>query len=684
MRLVQPGFCLLALVVVSGAAQAQLSVRQTLKDVWVASSGSLFQVDYNGVAGGGLVRTNPGETSRSFQALAFELPTLSRETSSARNLVAVDGTTLRRYADGANGTPPESLFDAGGAPSSLKVVNTVAVTPAGTVLFSGYSKPKRVFELWELDPALPVNHPQRVRLKVTGAPQLTDTVFVPAEDVVDGSVLSGGGLLAVGGKQLLFFPTNQSYLTFQLLFDSRQLGVKTNTLLTSADLVRTSDTLMIATSERTLLTTSVTPGAVTKFATLPSIPCGNLKTQRVLVRTARSGEIKTSIVSDICGQVLRYDYANAATTLNTPSDTQLSSQGLLALAVGEGNQVLCFDSEPCELTDGFTAEIQTQFDSELLVLQFNDLCDRRVAGAACTVGEVDADNALNFNSLLPLAIQAQLAAEGVTITIPPYMFGAGFNGRFGALIVRPDDIAAVSTWLVHLEIQELLGFELGVSTGLPRTTPTLDLLNQDVAAYAPDSSAYPTVRGFEATPSVTGSGSLSGSLRGGSAIIYGLQYDLQPAGPRSAAGGLSLDWTVQGSPPSCELAQGSQQFTPIAAAEGFFANLAACLFADEEELLRSVIPNGAFFIQANRTSLLHQLGLVEDKLIKALNASGPNSGSETFQAVISQLDHFDDAVAATSFTPQYVIYRNELQARSEVFRFHLLERTYPSLPPGGF
>jgi len=42
------------------------------------------------------------------------------------------------------------------------------------------------------------------------------------------------------------------------------------------------------------------------------------------------------------------------------------------------------------------------------------------------------------------------------------------------------------------------------------------------------------------------------------------------------------------------------------------------------------------------------------------------------------------AISQTVFSPDYVIYKNELAVRSKVFRFHLLDRTYPSLPPNGF
>ncbi len=203
----------------------------------------------------------------------------------------------------------------------------------------------------------------------------------------------------------------------------------------------------------------------------------------------------------------------------------------------------------CALTNGFDAKLQTT--EELLVRQFANLCDPRVAGCNVTTGVVYANNALFLNSLLPQAVQDALkfnpaiTSDDVTITIPPYMFAAGPAGRFGMLIVQSDDAGAAGQVTVELEIDELLGFELGTrstgNTAVPalragrcRTTP-LALLNQDIVAYAPDNPTLPTVanyptpgvRGFEATPVTTGSyNPLVGGLRGFSVVIYGLQHDL--------------------------------------------------------------------------------------------------------------------------------------------------------------
>ena len=248
--------------------------------------------------------------------------------------------------------------------------------------------------------------------------------------------------------------------------------------------------------------------------------------------------------------MLRYDFTTTSTTVSAPYDTEVTSAvaGLVAIAVGEGNVVTCQAGESCALTNGFDAELQTT--EELLVRQFANLCDPRVVGCSAT-GIVDANNVLSLNSLLPQAVQDALkfnpaiTSDDVTITIPPYMFAAGPNGRFGMLIVQSDDAGAAGQVTVELEIDELLGFELGTRStgnteyppfvrGAAATTP-LALLNQDIVAYAPDNPSLPTVAnyptpgvpGFEATPVTTGSyNPLVGGLRGFSVVIYGLQHDL--------------------------------------------------------------------------------------------------------------------------------------------------------------
>ena len=134
-------------------------------------------------------------------------------------------------------------------------------------------------------------------------------------------------------------------------------------------------------------------------------------------------------------------------------------------------------------------------------------------------------------------------------------------------------------------------------TNFPRGTPVDNLLLQDVAAYVPDTDDYLTVRdaGGHADRDV-GVGSLGGSLRGWSAIIYGLRY--------SGLSPVSYTYTTTTKetptpPPKvqiarCDLSAGSQQFTASPDPKKFFANLAACLFNDEEDLVTIAItrPHG--------------------------------------------------------------------------------------------
>ena len=145
------------------------------------------------------------------------------------------------------------VFDtAATAPSSLRYVTAVAVTDTGTILISGYSRPKRVFEIWEITPATS-DTPASAAPRATSTPQLTEAVFVRPEDVVAGSSLAGGGLLATAGKQVLFFRKTGGYMLQRcavVLLDARALGLKGATELTSVDLVRETNTLMLATTER--------------------------------------------------------------------------------------------------------------------------------------------------------------------------------------------------------------------------------------------------------------------------------------------------------------------------------------------------------------------------------------------------------------------------------------------------
>jgi hypothetical protein len=680
-----------------------------LKDVWVATDSGLFEANYFTDPEDTLDSLKselvavPGTFASSARSAAFEAPQLLTG-GAQRNLIAVEGSWLLRFQR-EGGT--QQWFNAGtvGDPG-LTLVNTVAVADDGTVLFSGYSRKKRVYELWALNPET-----FEVRLRATGTPQLTDAVYVGVEDAAAAAFPAagpgGGGLLAATAKAIMYFPEPADGWMSNApaannpapLRDAASLGIKGSTQLLSVDLVRTTKVLMLATSDRKLL---VTAGAAptTFVAALPKPASCTIKTQRLLVRNARGGSDAASVVSDLCGQVLRYDFDATLTAVSAPYDTEVTPAvaGLVAIAVGEGNVVTCEAGESCSLTSGFDAELETT--EELLVRQFANLCDPRVAGCSAT-GIVDGNNVLSLNSLLPEAVKEALEAEDVNITIPPYMFAAGPNGLFGMLIVQGDDAGAAGKVTVELEIDELLGFELGTRStgnteyppfvrGATGTTP-LNLLNQDIVAYAPDNSDLPTVAnyptpglsGFEATPVTTGSyNPLKAGLRGFSVVIYGLQHDLSSAAdrPRGSNGGLSS--LAAGTQRLCNLSVGSQQYVALDLPERFFANLAACLLVDQKSLVSNVIPSFVLTPSA-RSTLVARLTNVEDKLIKALNATGPNSGTTDFNAVLTQLDNYNIQVQGTTFT-SYTVYQNELLVRSEAFRFNLMERTLPSIPIGGF
>ena len=100
-----------------------------------------------------------------------------------------------------------------------------------------------------------------------------------------------------------------------------------------------------------------------------------------------------------------------------------------------------------------------------------------------------------------------------------------------------------------------------------------------------------------------------GSLRGFSAVIYGLQHDTNPPHIREQDGGIpqsTIQLGLTGAPPfgpKCKLEQGNRDTffrrTP-APLRNSSVNLAACLFADEEALLKSttLIPTTAFSVDS--------------------------------------------------------------------------------------
>ena len=677
-----------------GVADAQPA--QSLKDAWLATNDKLLALEDGSLVEKDVDLDPP--PPRAFKAVAFERPTLGTTVLEVRGLIAVDDTEVWRFETNTPDVPPRLLFDAATTAPALRYVTAVAVTDDNRILISGYSRPKRVFELWEVE--LPPSGPPIFRPGASSTPQITDAVYVRPEDV-SGAPLAGGGLLATAGKQILFFPKGTSpssrFTTTVVLADAKSLALKGATDLTSVDLVKRTGMLMIATTERTLLTRPANLPRATvlanTFATvgLPSAPvpvanCRTLRTQRLIVRNAQGGEDTSTFVADsACQQLVRYDVTDdgLATANNTPDDDATSIATLTALAIGEGNAVTCEPSQSpndfCELISGnaLEARINTSETTQLLVLQFPDLCDGRV-NPACPVIPVEAGS-LHLNDLLPATFQAALGTA--EITIPPYMVAARGDGRFGVVFVQADEAGDDAGAFLHLEIAELIDYELGVAEDLPRLPAAnpIRVLNQDVAAYAPDNPDLPTVRLFEATPMTTGSGSMEADMRGFSAIIYGLQHDVYPPSPRTATVGIPVGTTLGGSTPGagCDLVLGSQSYYPDETASNkYFFNLIACLFADQETLLKDVIPG-------NYPALETSLNQVKDKLIKALSGAGPNTGSETFQAMLSQLDQFDAQVAATPFTGLQ-IYKNELLVRSKVLRFNVVERAIPSIPIGGF
>ena len=689
----------------STAVVAQEPARQILKDVWAATNQQLLEVDLD---------TNSLEEKSSggsaFKAIAFEPPVLGGTGAAERGLLAVDGTAIKRFENTTEAVELMWSFPAG---TELSVVTGVAATDEGTVLVSGYSRRKRTYELWEYFPAS-----GQFQARASGTPQLVDIVFVPAEDVADDARLVGGGLLATAGKQVLFFPKVDNYLAVDVLADAKSLALKGATDLTSADFIRETSTLLVATTERKLIKAAAFGGVPTPFANVPSIPsrnCVTLKPQRLIVRNVEPGNEGATAVSDACGQVVLYDYGSATVTPMAATTTLIHSSGLVALAVAEGNEVTCPAGVACTLisrTDpeadypALSATIDSDGESQLIVLQFPSLCDPRIPTASCAAnppeGSLDGGT-LYLKPLLPQAMQDALGAAD--ITIPPYMLSAAYDGRFGVVFVQADENAFDAPATVELEISQLIGQEMNVALGLPRLPASSEadperLLNQDIAAYAPDNSSLPTVDGFEATPITTGwHNPMLGGMRGFSAIIYGIQHDVYPPSPRNnTAPGIPTGGVNEtGVLPSCGIAYGGAEYVPSDDTRRYFLNLVACLFADEQRLLTEVIPNtpdvgqldGDVFAATDLAALQTALEQVKDKLVKALSGAGPNTGSETFGAVQSQLSNFDALVAATPVLQDaeelgYGVYKNELLVRSRVLRFNIVERAIPSIPIGGF
>ena len=167
---------ILGTAVIAGAAAAQ-STQQTSEDAWVGSSNALWQVGYDGSK---LVSQpeDTGDNLQNLRAMAFDLPDLTKPNG--RRLLVVDGNgaTIQRYEEQSGVLSPTQSLDASadqpGEPD-LQFVNTVALAENGWVLFTGYSKPKRVFELWASK-----NFPSALESQVSGVPQIVDAVYVNA------------------------------------------------------------------------------------------------------------------------------------------------------------------------------------------------------------------------------------------------------------------------------------------------------------------------------------------------------------------------------------------------------------------------------------------------------------------------------------------------------------------------
>ena len=189
-----------------------------------------------------------------------------------------------------------------------------------------------------------------------------------------------------------------------------------------------------------------------------------------------------------------------------------SSDDLFALAVGEGNSVICTvdPAKPCPLISGAFVDAffnvngvpNPNLKSEL---ELPNLCDPRIPATTCIVAPDDdnlvpddgtlvlTDGSLVLNELLPQVVENALGTT--RITIPSYMFGAGYNGRFAAVFVQADAAAAQTSANIELYMDQLVETPLGIEKNLPRNTGIGRLFNQDVAAYAPDDGSLPTVRG---------------------------------------------------------------------------------------------------------------------------------------------------------------------------------------------
>jgi hypothetical protein len=423
-------------------------------------------------------------------------------------------------------------------------------------------------------------------------------------------------------------------------------------------------------------------------------------------------------LADGCGQALRYDFDDPRTDLGTYdfATAQQFSDGLAALAVGEGNTIVCEPNVPCQLVTGFNLFLQEQ--AELFYTEYA-LCDPRVAGADCEgEGEVSSDFVLSLNSRFPPEAAALLG--GAEVTLPGDMYSWSPDGSFKAFIINtatPWDQGVAEAIITAIP---LVGSVLHVEENLPQGTSIQRLLNQAQVGYAPDGNEPPSVGHwsgcdsgpcYESTPVVVGAGSARTTLRSQSVITVGVMLDQRPnltypaglapercsetsPGVFSPAGctqigGISPTQSLTGgSPPLCHLEYNGQTFTAVNHWKYYFVDMAACLFSDLEHVLTAdFIPDSIFGGTVNRNALITRLGIAEDKLIKGLNTVQSSQGSQNLGAVFSQMANFDALVDATPVDPSdpetSQIYINELGARSKAFQFNLRHRTIPSVPQSG-
>jgi hypothetical protein len=723
---------------------------QVLKDEWVATSNGISKIVIDDVTGEETLSTPTGSGS-SFTAIALEDVGAASLANPGRNVIAIeeldrnDPKPLLRFVNGDGEAVP--LFNASDPPTEFRFITSVAVSTQGNILFSGYSKRKRRFELWNFDPAQPVStsDPSNPREVIDGSPQLTDSVYISSSDLPEGIDLDkipGAGLLGVTDRQVLFIPEGiDPAATPTIVVDVRDLSVRNNTKILSAALVRNTTYLALALSTRTVMTydlaqqeelspletaigTSIDDSSPENVA-----GCGDDRDQLFRIRSLSSGAGGAiNVVTDNACQLVHRHTMNSDGGTVSVDPRFATGTDLLALAVGEGTQVICEPAViengeivPCPITRGYEAAFNNTEPSVLLSRKVPNLCDPRVTSANC--GEefvAENDGSLEINPQLPQDIRDALAAANVKIYLPPNLFSASSSGRFGALFVKADEVTRTLAHTAYLDLAEISADEDALPilevrvVGDPEypvpENPSLEqLLNNDIVAYAPDNPLEPTVgrvdnvlqARFEAASITIGRKNPVRTVpRGYSVILYGLMHDFyDPSGrlpsEEEPGGGIPEDFFTTATPAEVGSAQvcvttlddSSESYTTANDPRQYFMNLAACMFSDLKWLATSidpVHPSPAVAALADPNSRLlfaSQLSNLEDKLIKALNeavpAAGPNAGDTNMQSVYSQLGNFEQLVQDTEFAA--IIFKNDIFSRIQVLRFTLINRVEPSI-----